>query len=252
MCCFHRRTPFLFCFDGGDRLFRLVDLEIRYGELEVLKGFNLSAEKDEFLCLFGPSGVGKTTILNTLAGLIVPTRGKREMSLGRIGYVFQEPRLIPWCSVSENIALSLYSLALPRKERDRIVKELIAKLELEGFENHYPNQLSGGMRQRVALGRAFAIEPDILLLDEPFSALDENLKCTMRQLLLDLIIWKPCTCVFITHDANEAARVGDRIVILEGRPCQKVKEIRLDLPRDRRDQAFFSQVEHEIKTSAIT
>ncbi len=235
---------------GVKILFQLVDIEVTYGNLVVFKEFNFHAEKNEFICLYGPSGIGKTTLMNLLAGLVVPLRGEIRMSPNtRIGYVFQEPRLLPWCNVVENMALGLYSDSKFSSNHRQVLTELVCKLNLIGFEKYYPSQLSGGMKQRVALGRAFAIKPDMLLLDEPFSSLDENLKQSMRELLINLIAWKPCTTVFITHDTSEAAKLGDRVIVLDGKPCRIKREIQIKEPRDGRDDVLISRLKESILSS---
>lgn len=209
-------------------MFSLNQVNLTFGNLKLFENFSLSSSKHEFICLFGPSGVGKTSILNLLAGLIKPDGGKLDVNFNKIGYVFQDARLLPWCTVQENMALGLYALKLRPKIISERVDELIERLNLKGFANYYPNQLSGGMKQRVSLGRAFAIEPDLLLMDEPFAALDEKLKLEMRSLLLELIAWNQCTTVFVTHDLEEAIQLADKIIVMHGSPCRIKTSINIE------------------------
>lgn len=157
----------------------LRNVSLSFGRLKVLDNFSADFGWNKFTCLFGPSGIGKSTILNLLAGLLQPDAGEVCSSHKNIGYVFQDPRLLPWCTVKENMEIGLYASGIPAAQRNRIVSAMIERLGLAGFENYYPTQLSGGMKQRVALGRAFVVDPQLLLLDEPFSGLDEALKLDM-------------------------------------------------------------------------
>lgn len=201
-------------------MFGLENIVLNYGDLRVLDQFNLSCDGNEFISLFGPSGVGKSSILNILAGIIKPQSGKIKSNSQRLAYVFQEPRLLPWFTVKQNMQLGLHNLDLSNRQQEERLDSLLPLLGLSGFADYYPSQLSGGMKQRVSIGRAFAILPDLLLLDEPFSALDENLKQDMRELLNTLQEWHPCTKVMVTHDVNEAIKLSDRIVVLTGSPCR--------------------------------
>jgi len=212
-------------------LFKLEHVTLSFDNLNVLADFNLASQGHELICILGPSGVGKTCILNILAGLLKPQAGLVTATNARTGYVFQEARLIPWCTVEENMTLGLYGLKITKAERTARVHNLLDKLNLHNFARYYPGQLSGGMKQRVALGRAFAVEPDLLLMDEPFSSLDEALRQSMRELLKSLIQWHPCATVFITHDVREAIQLADRIIVLKGRPCQIVREIHVEAGR---------------------
>jgi ABC-type nitrate/sulfonate/bicarbonate transport system ATPase subunit len=190
----------------------------------LLENFNLHVEPGGFVCLVGASGIGKTTLLKLFAGLLKPQAGEIRRATSRIGYVFQEPRLLPWCTAEDNIALGMHAYKWSQEDLKRRLAELISRLKLQDYRLHYPSQLSGGMSQRVAIGRAFAIEPDLLLMDEPFSALDEHLKQQMRTMLKRLIQWQACTTVFVTHDIKEAMLLADRIIVLRGQPCRIEKE----------------------------
>jgi NitT/TauT family transport system ATP-binding protein len=197
--------------------------------------------------LVGPSGCGKTTILNLLSGFIKPVSGSviRE---GIIRTVYQQDGLFPWLTVYENISLGLRSVAdatLHKKE----MLELIQLIHLEGFENHYPHQLSGGMRQRVEMARVLAGDSDILLMDEPFSALDYQTRLRMRRELVRLLEKRPRTVVFVTHDIEEAAQLADRVLVLSNRPATVSRELRIDAgrPRNLTDHAVI-QAMKEILT----
>lgn len=193
----------------------------------------------EFVCVCGPSGIGKTTILQLIAGLEKPDAGVIHRSSDKIGYVFQEPRLIPWCSVAENIELSLYHLFPDEKAKRRTISEtLVNNVGLDGFEHYYPSQLSGGMKQRVSLARAFAVEPDILLLDEPFSSLNAELRESMCEYLLKLLSLKFPATVMVTHNIEDAVRIADRIIFLRNRPCEIVLDLSLEEPVEHRDMKF--------------
>jgi NitT/TauT family transport system ATP-binding protein len=201
-----------------------------YGSRLVLKDLTLTVGEAEILCLLGPSGCGKTTLLNLLAGLIAPDSGLVRRPPGSPGYVFQEPRLLPWRTVEENIALGLKALRVPAAQRRSIVADYLERLSLQEAAGLYPHQLSGGMRQRVALGRAFAVNPAYLLLDEPFKSLDIALRLQLVQLLLDEWQRAPKPVVFVTHDIAEAALTGQRILVLDGAPLTVREEIVLDTP----------------------
>ncbi len=223
-------------------LFSLQDIVLHYGPLRVFEQFNLGCSRQEFTCLLGPSGVGKTSILNLLAGVVTPQAGRVHSDSRRLAYVFQEPRLLPWLTAAENLQIGLYNLGWDASQRRQRVKSLLPVLGLAGFGGYYPGQLSGGMKQRVSIGRAFAIQPDLLLLDEPFSGLDENLKKDMEELLLSLGRWHACTTVMVTHNVPEAVRLADRIVVVGGRPCETVLEIRPE-PGQRSQAPYVKHLE---------
>ncbi len=202
-----------------------------FGTVEVLREISLNIRRGEFVAVVGPSGCGKTTLLNLLSGYDQPSSGviRRE---GRVRMVYQQDGLFPWLTVTENIALGLRHIG-DEKERDRQVGEMISLIRLAGFENHYPHQLSGGMRQRVELARALAGDSDILLLDEPFSALDYLTRLRMRQELARLLRERPRTVALVTHDIEEAAQLADRVIVLTERPAQIRFELGIAAPRPR-------------------
>jgi NitT/TauT family transport system ATP-binding protein len=202
-----------------------------YGSVAVLKDISLSVSPGEVVILVGPSGCGKTTILNLLSGYIEPVSGSIQRD-GIIRTVYQQDGLFPWLTVSENITIGL-RLVMDAAKREKELLELVELIHLEGFENHYPHQLSGGMRQRVELARVLAGDSDILLMDEPFSALDYQTRLRMRQELVRLLKERPRTVVFVTHDIEEAAQLADRVLVLSNRPATIRHELRIDTPKPR-------------------
>jgi ABC-type nitrate/sulfonate/bicarbonate transport system ATPase subunit len=202
-----------------------------FGPVEVLKDISLRIIEGEFVAVVGPSGCGKTTLLNILSGYDQPTSGQAERS-GAQRMVHQQDGLFPWRSASENIEMGLRHIG-NAAERKRQRDEMLTLIGLEGFADHYPHQLSGGMRQRVELARALAGETDVLLLDEPFSALDYITRLRMRRELARLIHERPRTVVLVTHDIEEAAQLADRVIVLSGRPGRIRSERSLILPRPR-------------------
>ena len=201
-----------------------------------LDRISLDVAPGEFLCLVGASGCGKTTLLNLLAGLEQPSAGTITVGRpgARVAVMFQEAALFPWLTVTANVELALRLRGVPRRERRARALDLLERVHLAGFADRRPHELSGGMRQRVALARALAQEADVLLMDEPFGALD----AMTRDLLHDELerIWSASglTVVFVTHNVREAARLGDRIVLLTSRPGRVAAEFGVDLARPRR------------------
>jgi NitT/TauT family transport system ATP-binding protein len=202
-----------------------------FGTLEVLRDLSIEVPRGEFVAIVGPSGCGKTTLLNLLSGFNRPTSGSVERN-GKSRMVHQQDGLFPWQTVAENIALGLRQLK-NKKERQQQVEEMVRLIRLEGFENSYPHQLSGGMRQRVELARALAGSSDILLLDEPFSSLDYLTRLRMRQEVARILLERPRTVVLVTHDIEEAAQLADRVIVLGERPAQIRNELSLSTPRPR-------------------
>ncbi len=200
-----------------------------------LAELTVQAAAGEFLALVGPSGCGKTTFLNIVAGLDrqfsgevrLPARG--DGSPARIGYVFQNPRLLPWRTVYENIALVLE----PRQDR-RVIDEVLEAVKLSDARDLYPAQLSVGMSRRAAIARAFAIEPDLLLMDEPFVSLDHDSVVQLRELLLDVWRARPTTVLFVTHDLRDALFLADRLLLLSPGPGRVMAEVPVALPRSQR------------------
>lgn len=202
-----------------------------YGTTSVIQALNLQVKNGEVVVLVGPSGCGKTTILNLLSGHIQPTTGIVKRT-GNIRTVYQHDGLFPWLTVEENIAMGLRSVS-DAVQREKEKQDLVELIHLRGFEKHYPHQLSGGMRQRVELARALAGQSDILLMDEPFSALDYQTRLRMRLELVRILEQRPRTVVFVTHDIEEAAQLADRVLVLSGRPATVCRELEVHAPRPR-------------------
>lgn len=209
----------------------LVNVTHGYGEVRVVNHLSLHVNAGEIVVLVGPSGCGKTTILNLLSGYIKPESGQVTRE-GVIRTVYQKDGLFPWLTVVENISLGLRSIQ-DEAWRKKELQELVRLIHLEGFENHYPHQLSGGMRQRVELARVLAGESDILLMDEPFSALDYQTRLRMRMELVRLLEQRPRTIVFVTHDIEEAAQLADRVLVLSNRPATISRELRINAAKPR-------------------
>lgn len=207
----------------------------------------LSIDAGEFVCIVGPSGCGKSTLLRAVAGLQPPTRGEILLNgdiitqpSSRVGVMFQDANLMPWRTVRDNIALPLELAGEKKAERYATVEGVLPMLGLEGFADAYPTQLSGGMAQRVALGRVLVQQPDVLLLDEPFGALDA---LTREQVSTDLLrIWSQTrqTVLMVTHDIHEAVLLADRVVVLSPRPGRVAREVRVNLPRPRSLDDMYS------------
>ena len=211
-------------------------------DLAAVQGATFEVRDQEFVAIVGPSGCGKSTILNMIGGLVAPSAGVIEIDGARVagtvppqvGYVFQKDTVFPWRSVARNIGLGLEYRAVPAAEAQRRVREAIALAGLGGFEEAFPATLSGGMRQRVALMRTLVVEPQILLMDEPFGALDTHTKIGLHAELLALWEARHQTVVFVTHDLSEAITLADRIVVMTRRPgrVKLVHEVTLPRPRD--------------------
>ena len=202
-----------------------------YGEVPVLQNLNLTVKPGEFVVLVGPSGCGKTTLLNILSGYLKPRTGLVQYE-GVIRTVYQQDGLFPWLTVRENISMGLRQTK-DKKVDENELRELIELIHLQGFENHYPHQLSGGMRQRVELARVIAGDSDILLMDEPFSALDYQTRLRMRVELVRLLEKRPRTVVFVTHDIEEAVQLADRVLVLGNRPSYIHRELQINSAKPR-------------------
>lgn len=209
-----------------------------FGELKVVEDFSLGIMDGEFISLIGPSGCGKTTVLRLIAGLDSPSSGRIIYNDGesRIGFVFQEPALFPWRSVKKNIEFPLEIRGI-KDGRDGISRRYIDLVGLNGFENAYPHQLSGGMKHRASLARALAAEPRALLMDEPFAALDALLREQMQDELARIWEKEKKTVVFVTHSVEEALYLSDRIVLLTKRPSRIKRIFKNPEPRSRDSMA---------------
>jgi len=209
----------------------LTDVSVAFEAVEVIRKLSLTILDGQFVAIIGPSGCGKTTLLNLLAGFERPSAGSIDCQ-GQVRMVYQKDGLFPWATVTENIELGLRNVA-DRSERRRQIGALLKIIHIDGFEDHYPRQLSGGMRQRVELARALAGGSDVLLMDEPFSALDYLTRLRMRNELARVLSEIPRTAVLVTHDIEEAAQLADRIVVLTQRPARIRREFRISTPRPR-------------------
>ncbi|MET7640871.1 ABC transporter ATP-binding protein [Streptomyces sp. NPDC005438] len=203
----------------------------RTGRTEtVFAGFDLTVHEGELVAVVGASGTGKSTLLHLVAGLQQPDGGSvSDAGAERLGVVFQQPRLLDWVSVRRNVELALTSAGLPAADATAALESV----GLDGYAEQYPSVLSGGQRQRVAVARAFAIQPELVLLDEPFSALDQLTARRLRLLLQELWTARPRTGLLVTHNPLEAAFLADRVLVLGGRPATVLEEHVIDLPRPR-------------------
>ena len=205
---------------------------------DVLNDINLEVRSGEFVCLLGPSGCGKSTLLNAMAGFLSPTSGAirvdgevvRKPDPRRI-FVFQERGVFPWLTVEGNIGFGLSGL--PRSEREARIAHYVKMVGLEGFEKTYPHELSGGMKQRLEVARALAVNPDMLFLDEPFGALDSITRLVMRGELLRIWEAERKTIIFVTHDIDEAVQLADRVVVMSARPAHVQQIVEVDIPHPR-------------------
>lgn len=233
------------------------------GELLVLDGINLSVRSGRTLAIVGPSGCGKTTLLNMIAGLESPQEGSvtvmGSMPVDRrsqVGYLFARDALLPWRTALENVTLGMRLRGIARHERRERARHLLAAVGLEGYEDAYRSQLSQGMRQRVALARTLALEPDLLLMDEPFSALDAQTRLDIQEMFLELLEAAGTTVVLITHDLAEAVALGDDVAVFTRRPGRLKATFAIDLPRPRkirdlqadpRFHAHYSEIWEELR-----
>ena len=201
--------------------------------VRALDQVSLTAAPGEFTCLIGASGCGKSTLLNLVAGLDQPTSGEISVG-GRVALMFQEPGLFPWLTAAGNVELALRARGLGKAERRQRTAELLDTVHLTGFGGKLPHQLSGGMRQRVALARALAQDADVLLMDEPFGALDAMTRDVLHDELDRICAGRQLTVLFVTHNVREAVRLGDRVVVLSSRPGRVIAEFDVPIERPRR------------------
>lgn len=227
------------------------NLHIRLGhgkhEFEAVQNVSVSIQPGEFVCLLGPSGCGKSTLLGALAGHLAPCSGSIQVDAQPVkgphsdrGLVFQHHTLFPWRKVIDNVAFGLKMKGLPRTERHERARELLKLVGLAGFEQHYPSQLSGGMQQRVEIARVLINHPRVMLMDEPFGALDAQTRMMMQELLLD--VWERIrtTILFITHDIDEALFLADRILVMSPRPGRIIEQIPVVFTRPRQSEIWTS------------
>ena len=217
------------------------------GPVQALEGVTFDVADGEFVCIVGPSGCGKTTLFRIIAGLEPATTGRVVLDGDRVdgpstdlGLVFQEYHLFPWRTVAGNVGFGLERDGVATTERERRVRELLELVGLDGFADAYPRDLSGGMKQRVALARALAVDPGLLLMDEPFGAVDAQTKKLLQDELLD--IWRETgkTILFVTHDVEEAVKLADRVVVMAKEPgrLREVIDVDVERPRERSDDGF--------------
>ncbi|MHA6789638.1 ABC transporter ATP-binding protein [Pseudomonas bijieensis] len=207
---------------------------------EAVQGLDCQIEAGQFVCVLGPSGCGKSTLLGALAGHLQPRTGSLNVDGLSVcgpspqrGMVFQQHTLFPWRTVRDNVAFGLKMRGLGKVERHRAADEILALVGLEGFAGHWPDQLSGGMQQRVEIARVLVNRPRLLLMDEPFGALDALTRLNMQELLLDIWTRIRTTVVFVTHDIDEALFLADRLLVMSPRPGRIIEDLRLDFPRPR-------------------
>lgn len=244
---------------GQPGALELDQVSVSFGDKTVIETMNFSVQSGEFLCLVGPSGCGKTTLLRLLAGLMTPTKGEVRFNGKRISepsleraIVFQDygRALLPWRTVSGNIALAMEALRVPREERDSKIEELLKTTGLSHARDRYPNQLSGGMQQRVQIARCLAQKPKLMLMDEPFGALDAITRQSLQDEVLKLTREHGTTVVFITHDLEEAIYLGDRVIVLGANPGRILEEVDVGIahPRNqlttREDPRFLAHRHH--------
>jgi NitT/TauT family transport system ATP-binding protein len=234
------------------------DLKVSYdGRQEALASVDMTVGETEFVAVLGPSGCGKSTMLQVLSGLLQPVSGTATIAghdvtvkgsdRPRVGYVFQDHRLLPWRSVGKNIELVLAAAGIPQAEWAQRIERHLSMLHIGGFRNSWPMRLSGGQRQRVSIARALAIDPAVVLMDEPFSTLDEVTARLMRQQLVELWQESGHAIVFVTHSIREAVYLADRIVILTKGPATVLEVVKVGVPRPRRyEDAALTELEASI------
>ena len=214
--------------------------QTRNGEMVALNGVSLDIKENEFICVVGPSGCGKSTLLNIIAGLSKPTSGAVYCDGNEVtgtgterGVVFQQYALFPWMTVKKNVMFGLNLKGIKNQEAEDIAMKYIKMVQLEDFADHYPKELSGGMKQRVAIARAYAVNPSVLLMDEPFGALDAQTRTQLQTELLETWEKERKTCFFITHDVEEAIILAQKVIIMSARPgrIKEIVDINIPYPR---------------------
>lgn len=225
-------------------------------QVHAVDNFNLSVNKGEFVCLVGASGCGKSTLLNMVAGFTSPSRGRillnDEPISGidpRCGMIFQNYALFPWKTVLGNVEFGMKMKRIPKRQRQKEALKYIEMVGLTGFEDSYPSELSGGMRQRVTIARALANDPEILLMDEPFAALDAMTRQVLQEELLRIVDESNKTTLFITHSIDEALLLADRVIIMSARPGRVKQDLTIDLPRPRHVADQLSERYLELKNT---
>ena len=228
------------------KLLELNDVTVSFqspdgSRMAALRDMSLSVEQGELVALVGPSGCGKSTALNVLAGQVRPVSGQVRLAgepvkgvSPSVGYISQADTLLPWRTVLDNVALAMELRGVEKRERREAARGLMARMGLSGFEDNYPRELSGGMKKRAAIARVLAVDPAILMMDEPFGPLDALTKEKLQDEILALWESTGCTILYVTHDLTEAITLADRVVLMSARPGRVVREYPIDLPRPRR------------------
>ena len=228
------------------KLLELNDVTVSFqspdgSRMTALRDMSLSVEQGELVALVGPSGCGKSTALNVLAGQVRPVSGQVRLAgepvkgvSPSVGYISQADTLLPWRTVLDNVALAMELRGVEKRERREAARGLMARMGLSGFEDNYPRELSGGMKKRAAIARVLAVDPAILMMDEPFGPLDALTKEKLQDEILSLWESTGCTILYVTHDLTEAITLADRVVLMSTRPGRVVREYPIDLPRPRR------------------
>jgi ABC-type nitrate/sulfonate/bicarbonate transport system ATPase subunit len=238
----------------------VINLSKGFGEgaarVEVLNGVDIHVGRHHFVSLLGPSGCGKSTLLNIISGVVEPSEGQALVDgssdrLGTCGYMQQKDLLMPWKSVADNVALGLLVKGTPRREARQQAEEILERFGLGGFGHRYASEISGGMRQRAALARTFLAGDDVLLLDEPFGALDSLTRLQMQSWLMSIWQESAASVLFITHDVDEAIRLSDRVYVFSERPARVALTLEIDLPRPRPYETVLSPEFLAIKAQAI-
>jgi NitT/TauT family transport system ATP-binding protein len=251
---------------GSEPLLAVKDLTVHFrtkaGPIDALQGVNLTIRKGEFISLVGPSGCGKSTLLRVVSGLHRNYSGSvnldEELRSRSLGFVFQRDALLPWRTVLENVATGLEIRRIGKRERHERARDMLNRVGLGGFEQAYPGQLSGGMRQRASVARTLIYQPELILMDEPFGALDAQTKGQVQELFLSIWDEMRPSVIFVTHDLAESIYLSERVVVLTGRPGHVKTEIPVDLPEPRtspfeiwNDQKYLAlhdQLWHSLKT----
>ena len=225
------------------------------GDVVALRDMNLTVNEGDFVSLLGPSGCGKSTALRLISGLSHPTRGRIEWAGGQgaddLGIVFQEPTLMPWATVAENVFLPFRLHRRPYAEVENDINEALKLVGLEKFHNAYPRELSGGMKMRVSIARAMVTKPRLILMDEPFAALDEITRFKLNNDLLELKAAINCTVIFVTHSVFESVFLSDRIIVMAARPGRVIHELEVDTPYPRHED-FRTSAEYAAHTRAAS
>lgn len=245
---------------GNGPLIVLQGISKAYGDrrghqVTAVEDFNLEVRRGEFVCIVGSSGCGKTTVINMVAGFVKPSTGSIRLHGDdirgvdpRCGMLFQQYALFPWLTVLGNVEFGLKMRGMPAAERHQVARRYLKLVGLEKFEHHWPSQLSGGMKQRVSLARVLANDPEILLMDEPFAALDAMTRQVLQDELLRIVEANHKTTLFITHSIDEALILSDRVIVMSARPGRVKRIVENDLPRPRRAEVQLSKRYLELKT----